>query len=220
MSDPSIQEVSYIQQNCFFTSHDPTGSEKEIWLILHGYGQLAEFFLRKFRPFFDASTLFVAPEGIHRSYREGFFGRVGANWMTKHHRETDIINGMRYLDAVMEKVLKKYEEIPAINVLGFSQGAATVSRWVTQSHYTIDKMVLWGGGLAVDLDKVQLQEKAKGLHLILATGDNDPLITPERLKEHVDQVETLALRKLSNFSYNGGHELDEQLLRQIIENRH
>ncbi|HSI76892.1 MAG TPA: hypothetical protein VK957_13400, partial [Lunatimonas sp.] len=112
MSDPSIQLVSYTQQNYFLTSHTPIGSEKEIWLILHGYGQLAEYFLRKFRRFFDPSLLFVAPEGINRSYREGFSGRVGANWMTKHQRETDITNGMNYLNAVMENVLKPFDEKP------------------------------------------------------------------------------------------------------------
>lgn len=216
MSDPIEQRVSYIQQNYFLTSHTPSGSEKEIWLILHGYGQLAEFFLRKFRPFFDPSRLFVAPEGINRSYREGFSGRVGANWMTKHQREIDIINGMNYLNAVMENVLKPFVDKPELNVLGFSQGAATVSRWVEQSSLPIQKMVLWGGALAVDLDKEELQEKAKNLHLILATGDDDPLITPERVKEHLDQIGKLAFREHSNFTYKGGHDLDEQLLHQII----
>lgn len=216
MSDPTRQLVSYSQENHFFTSHHPTGLEKEIWLVLHGYGQLAEFFLRKFRPFFDPSRLFVAPEGINRSYREGFSGRVGANWMTKHQRETDIINGMNYLNAVAGNVLKTYGEKPEINVLGFSQGAATVSRWVVQSPLPIQKLVLWGGALAVDLDKQKLQEKAKNLHLILATGDNDPLITPDKMKEHLDHVGTFAFRKLSNFTYTGGHDLDGQLLYQII----
>ncbi|WP_158858966.1 alpha/beta hydrolase [Lunatibacter salilacus] len=216
MNDLGKQQVSYTQQNYFLTSHDPSGTEKEIWLILHGYGQLAEFFLRKFRPFFDSSRLFVAPEGINRSYLEGFSGRVGANWMTKHQRETDILNGMNYLNAVVKEVLKTFDDRPEINVLGFSQGAATVSRWVVQSPLPIQKMVLLGGALAVDLDKEKLQEKAKNLHLILATGNSDPLITPERLKEQLGHVETVAFRKLSNFTYAGGHELDEQLLRQII----
>ncbi len=217
MSDSSIQQVTYRQQSNFLTSQPPTGSEKEIWLVLHGYGQLAEFFLRKFRPFFNHSRLFVAPEGINRSYREGFSGRVGANWMTKHHRENDIVNGMNYLNAVVDKVLIPFNIMPEINVLGFSQGAASVSRWVIQSRYAVEKMVLWGGGLAIDLDRDQLKEKAKNLHLILATGDNDPLITPEKMKEHLEHIGTLALQKFSNFTYAGGHDLDELLLRQILE---
>lgn len=219
MSEPSIQQVSYTQQNFFLTSHAPTGSEKEIWLILHGYGQLAEFFLRKFKPLFNSSRIFVAPEGINRSYREGFSGRVGANWMTKHHRETDILNGMNYLNAVMEKVLTPFGERPEINVLGFSQGAATISRWVNQSPLSVSKMLLWGGGLAVDLDKDQFQKKAKSLHLILATGDNDPLVTPDRMKEQMEQISIFPFGKLSNYTYAGGHDLEEHLLRQIIESK-
>nr|MBI1228490.1 alpha/beta hydrolase [Cytophagales bacterium] len=208
--------VAYTQQSHFVTSHAPTGLETEIWLVLHGYGQLSEFFIRKFRPVFDASRLIIAAEGIHRSYREGFSGRVGANWMTKYRRETDIGNGMRYLDAVVDSVLKYYNALPVVNVFGFSQGAATVSRWVAHTHLPVAKMVLWGGGLAHDLDGHVMREVAKGIDITLVAGDNDPFIPKELIEEQLQRLKNFPFKSLHERTFNGAHDLNEQLLLEII----
>jgi len=208
--------VAYTQQSHFVTSHAPTGLETEIWLILHGYGQLSEFFIRKFRPVFDASRLIVAAEGIHRGYREGFSGRVGANWMTKHRRETDIENGMRYLDAVVDAVMNYYEVFPTINAFGFSQGAATVSRWVAHTALPVEKMVLWGGGLAHELDENVMREVAKGLDVTLVAGDKDPFIPGEVLEEQFERMGKFSFRNLQKRTFDGAHDLNERLLVEIL----
>ena len=56
---------------------------KEIWIVCHGYGQLAKFFIRKFKILQKESVYIVAPQGFHKFYLKGFSGRVGASWMTK-----------------------------------------------------------------------------------------------------------------------------------------
>lgn len=39
-------------------------AEREVWFVLHGYGQLADRFLRHFDPIDDGTRLIVAPEGL------------------------------------------------------------------------------------------------------------------------------------------------------------
>ena len=99
------KSISFQYQAQYSVSHEPTFEEKEIWLLLHGYGQLAEFFLRKFQGFDSSDRLFVVPEATNYGYLTGFSGRVGANWMTKHERETAIQNNHNYLDLLMEDLL-------------------------------------------------------------------------------------------------------------------
>ena len=56
------------------------GTERKGTLfVLHGYGQLPEYFIRKFRPLSQAGWHVVAPEGAHRFYLQGTEGRVGAS---------------------------------------------------------------------------------------------------------------------------------------------
>ena len=46
------------------------GVEGEVWLVLHGYSQLAGGFLRWFEPAARPGRLIVAPEGLSRAYFE------------------------------------------------------------------------------------------------------------------------------------------------------
>ena len=92
------KSINFQYQAHYSVTHEPTFEEKEIWLVLHGYGQLAEFFIGKFQGFDSSERLFVAPEATNYGYLTGLAGRVGANWMTKHEREIAIENNHRYLD--------------------------------------------------------------------------------------------------------------------------
>ena len=63
-----------------------------IWLALHGYGQLVEYFKRHFVPLSQDTRAFLFPQGPHKFYLQGTEGRVGASWMTKEDRLIDIDN--------------------------------------------------------------------------------------------------------------------------------
>jgi hypothetical protein len=63
---------------------------KKVWIVLHGYAMLSEFFIKKFENLNDGSTLIIAPEALNRFYIDGTYNRVGASWMTKEERITDI----------------------------------------------------------------------------------------------------------------------------------
>mgnify|MGYP005635791035 FL=1 len=54
---------------------------KSVLLVVHGYRQLAESFIKKFEPLLNEGVMVIAPEGLHRFYIEGYTGDVGASWM-------------------------------------------------------------------------------------------------------------------------------------------
>ena len=99
---------------------------KNLLIAMHGYGQLAEYFIRKFNGCSKDFTI-LAPEGPHRFYKNGYSGRVGASWMTKEAREDDIDDNLNWLTKWLTAHLKEntYEKIV---LLGFSQGGATAAR--------------------------------------------------------------------------------------------
>ncbi|MBK6951958.1 MAG: hypothetical protein IPH24_07885 [Crocinitomicaceae bacterium] len=87
----------------YFSHGNPQA--KNLVVVLHGYGQLASYFIQKFE-FLDPENYYViAPEGLHRFYLNGTSGRVGASWMTKENREDDITNYLLYLNALLEKII-------------------------------------------------------------------------------------------------------------------
>src|SRR2546426_12690078 len=131
----------------YFTLGSPQHAA-DVWLVCHGYGQLASRFLERFRPIAAERRCIVAPEGLSRFYltESPAERRVGASWMTREDRLHEIDDYVRYLDAVYREVLGRVEGPAArVTALGFSQGTATVSRWAALGQSRLHHVVLWGG---------------------------------------------------------------------------
>jgi predicted esterase len=199
----------------FRTSHEIHGTEKEILIALHGYGQLAEFFLKKLEPLFNQDRLIVVPEATNCYYLQGFTGRVGANWMTRHERESAIINNNTYLYRILDSLLIHFDQRPKIKVLGFSQGAATASRWVSQLPFPVDTLILWGGGFAHDLELGKSPLQLKKTKCIMAVGDRDEFITEDSLSKQDELIKAMDLQ-VERIKYPGGHDLDMNVLSHLF----
>ncbi|MFD2202397.1 alpha/beta hydrolase [Shivajiella indica] len=209
-------DIKYEHLAHFRASHDITYRENEMLFVLHGYGQLSEFFLKKLSPLFSEERLIVAPEATNYHYLQGFSGRVGANWMTKHERESAISNNNNYLNAILELLLSNYKSFPILKVLGFSQGAATATRWVSQLKVPIETLILWGGGFAHDLEPEKASLKLKKTNCFIATGDRDEFITEESMSKQDELIKAMRL-KVERVVYPGGHDLDLGVLSHLIE---
>jgi predicted esterase len=185
-------------------------AEREVWFVLHGYGQLAARFLRHFEPLDDGTRLIVAPEGLSRFYltEDPAERRVGASWMTKEDRLAEIDDYVRYLDAVYVAVVGSSRA--RVTVLGFSQGAATACRWTTLGASKVARLIVWGGEVPPDLDIKTLQAR----RLSLAYGSHDEYFTPKvvaateaRLREQGVPYELVP--------FDGGHEINGPLLKKL-----
>jgi predicted esterase len=207
--------ITYRHRGHYSMSHLPNRTEKEIIFALHGYGQLAEYFLKKFEPIFHENRLIVVPEATNYAYQKGFSGRVGAIWMTSHERETAIENNNHFLNEILESVLMKFNHKPSVKVIGFSQGAATASRWVCQSPVKVDKLVLWSGGFAHDLDLSLAGEKLKNTSVVVVMGNADPMITQESIQKQNEFIETLPF-EVEKLEFQGLHDINLPLLKSIF----
>lgn len=189
---------------------------KHIWFVLHGYGQLAEYFIRKFNTIAKQSDICViAPEGLSRFYLEAQQhgvrknNRVGASWMTRENRLTDIENYLRYLNAVYHNVVGNTQA--SVTILGFSQGSATATRWALDGQVNFSRLILWAGLFPPDMD---IQKGIELLHdkkVHLVYGKNDPFLTDERFAEMKMLTEKLRV-PINIQSFEGGHEIDEPTL--------
>lgn len=208
--------VSYEAEYC--VSHEPNFQEEEIWILFHGYGQLAEFFIRKFLPFDQNHRLFIAPEATNYSYLKDFSGRVGANWMTSHERELAIENNHRYLDKLVDGILSGFENAPKVHVLGFSQGVATATRWASCWEGKVNKFILWAGGFAHDLQLNVSREKFLDTEFISVLGDQDEFMNSENLQKQ-EEIVNLLEKKVKRINFSGGHIIDSEVLKDLFEKK-
>ena len=196
---------------------------REIWLVCHGYRQLARRFLPRFASLDDGTRLIVAPEGLSRFYlhdSEGSHGKevpIGATWMTREDRENEITDYVEFLDAVLGEVSEGAGgEIARLTVFGFSQGVHTASRWVAAAETAVERLILWGAYLPDDFDLDRGPERLESTELILVRGLLDPYVSEGA---HASQEARLAELGIpfKTLTHTGGHELDPTLLRQIAD---
>ena len=131
-----------------------SAATRRVWFVAHGYGQLAAYFIRHFAFLTqaDPTLVVVAPEGLSKFYLNGTSGRVGATWMTREDRLTEIDDYVGYLNQLAANVLASCSREVEITVLGFSQGAATVSRWLSRAPFWPARLVLWAGAFPPDME--------------------------------------------------------------------
>ena len=185
---------------------------KEIWIVCHGYGQLAKFFIRKFKILQKEGVHIVAPQGFHKFYLKGFSGRVGASWMTKENRDDEITDHCNFLEQLTDHLIHSASKNCKINVLGFSQGAATISRWSLKTKYSVNTFVLWAGKIASDFDFDKYKSKHPNTNNYIIFGTRDQFYPVKTIKEYKTEMKELDATWIS---YDGDHSIHSDTLHTI-----
>lgn len=187
---------------------------RRLWIVLHGYGHLARYFLNKFLGA-EKDQCIVAPEGLSRFYLDPEHRRVGATWMTREDRELEIQDQITYLDSLHHALLPELaKNIPA-GVLGFSQGVATACRWAMHGNTILDRMVLWGGGIPPELERTALQQGLQRVHVALVHGNDDALVPLSVLENNQLRLNAAQVRHEVH-TFKGGHDLDPVVLQRCL----
>ncbi|TGD80606.1 alpha/beta hydrolase [Hymenobacter wooponensis] len=189
---------------------------RRVWFVCHGYGQLAAYFIRHFAHLTEADPqlVVVAPEGLSRFYLQGTGGRIGATWMTREDRLTEIDDYVGYLNQLAEAVLSEASPLVQVTVLGFSQGAATVSRWLSRAHFRPVHLILWAGAFPPDMDFTVATHLLHKLPVTLVCGDEDEFIKPEHVEQQRDFLRKLGVEP-QVLSFAGKHTLSAPVLRGL-----
>lgn len=204
----------------YYTLGNATGgtAAPEIWFVLHGYAQLARYFIRPFDAIATDTRLIVAPEALNRYYFETAPGehaadaRVAATWMTREDREHEIDDYLEYLDRLAEHVSGDVASA-AITVLGFSQGAATASRWAARGRTKIDRVILWGASIAHELEPEP--ELFRGADLTIAIGNADAHVNEARIEREHERLTEAGLDH-TLLRYDGGHRIEPEALGMVV----
>ena len=204
MEEPKQHQILTTRHAHFYTLGTLNADEQRIWIVIHGYGQMARFFIRKFGHLSDKGDFIIAPEGLSKYYLNDGSGRVGASWMTKENRLDEIEDQINYLDQIVEDLDLKNKQL---NVLGFSQGVSTVFRWVSKGKVYPDKVVFWSGRLPDE----DVEKDFTDLPVTFVYGDDDEFL---HLMNEEEQKEILK-RNFPNFKlevFKGKHVITSELL--------
>lgn len=196
----------------YYVQGEISSDTRHLWIVCHGYGYLAGRFIGQLDCLKAEDTVIVCPEGLHRYYLNGMDGKVGASWMTREDRLSDIKDYVAFMEHLYSELMKQVDtDSVTINVLGFSQGTATVCRWLGNGKSKVNNLMLWGGGIPSDLDFKSAVPILNSLNLKLVVGRKDEFIKEDDIKEHQGLLNENFI-KFELIRYDGGHQLDSLTL--------
>lgn len=185
----------------------------EIIFVFHGYAQLAKDFIQNFESILNESRFIIAPEGLNKFYSKGFFGKVGASWMTKEDRENEIKGNLNFCDNIYNHFAEHLNEEIKIKLFGFSQGGATASRWFVNSKLQNAELILWGSSIPHDIDYQKLRSKLiQPVKIII--GGNDEFISNENLTTELNRLKENEI-EFELKKYPGKHNIQPGLLKKL-----
>ena len=200
-----------------------------LWVVCHGYRQLAGRFIGRFTGVAETGKTVVAPEGLSRFYLDpgggahGPEARIGATWMTREDREAEIHDYVRYLDAVVDRWTGRAADADdwtgrpeqgGPTVLGFSQGCHTACRWVALGRTRPARLVLWGALLPVDPPLSDYAMRLAAAEVVLVRGMDDPWAKDTAFRGCADRLGAAGV-STRVLTYDGGHRVDPGLVAEL-----
>lgn len=204
-----IQRTAHIAE----LGNDITKS-KQIWMVLHGYGQLANRIVRKFDKLNLDDIYAIAPEGLNKFYWHDENRTPVATWMTKHERLDEIDNYLNYLDQVYESMIVPHLDHATFSILGFSQGTATMWRWVTHKQPKLTKLIQWAGEFPPEPDYASHLDYLKGIDLNYVYGKQDKFIKGPFGDKIFKQIEEKPF-DMKILAFEGEHRIDRAVLKSL-----
>lgn len=214
------EHAIHIQKTAFYSLSGTTDTPSDVWFVLHGYGQLSRYFIKHFDVVLDEHTLVIAPEAPSRFYLSNDYGRVGASWMTKHERESDILDINAYLNQLFDTLSERYSfsAETRFHFLGFSQGVPVLCRWLAQRNENVEQLILWAGAVPHDMPLDQLKQLLLRGRSCIVYGTEDPYLKqPEVpiLKTALNQQQL----PVDIYTFPGEHTLDADTLRMLKDKK-
>ena len=218
-SDPKTGAIEHhlkVERTARYWTLGTPESAEEVWLVLHGYKQLARRFIRRFKPIDNGLRLIVAPEALSRFYvsqeqgRHGVASVVGATWMTREDRLNEIRDYVEYLDQLVVRIEGETGKVP-LTVVGFSQGVATAARWAISGSRAPSRLILWGDFSPPDIDLKLAHQRLESVELIMVRGTEDRALSSQLKQEEDERLREGGI-DYRTISYPGGHDIDEQTL--------
>lgn len=169
----------------------------------HGYGQTAEDELALLSQI-PGSERFArcSIEALHPFINAK--SKPGASWMTGREREIRITENVRYVDAVLERVIAELPVDGRLVLHGFSQGAAMACRTAVLGRHAVAAVLLLGGDLPPELGDLT---RMRVVHL--GRGERDRLYRQKRFESDCARLREAGIEPMV-CEYTGGHAPTEE----------
>ncbi len=205
--EPVVRASLQYARTGYYALRPPaSGVAPEYLLVaLHGWGQSARWFARRFESLEQLPVYVAAPQGPHQFYLDLESKKVGFNWLTAYEKPDNIADVNRLIDAVIDEAQRQAgsTSLP-VYVLGFSQGAVMAWRYALHAGDKVAGIVVCCADLAPDV--AERLENAPRWRTLLVYGTDDGIVPQGKIDEAQSTLTALGWQ-YDLLEFEGGHDL-------------
>lgn len=213
---PIRLESLVIEQAVDFAVLPPysTINEETILLVvLHGYGQNCERFIRVFEPLQHRNILVVAPQAPHQFYVKMNPKIVGFTWLTQYQRDRSIDEFVNYMQRLLGRIVEMHScNRERVFFLGFSQGVSMAYRAAVSGKLPVAGVIACGADLPPDVSKKL--SHAQRFPVYIAHGIEDTVVPLEKARQAQATLRANNFQ-VEPFFFPGGHEIPGEVVEKF-----
>ena len=209
--------ISFEFSSSYITYNQLTDNTENIWIVFHGYGQLSKYFIRRFDVLDRDKNYIIAPQGLSKFYVDEDYKNVGASWLTKEDRGSDLLNQQKYLIKLMDELKLKidFSKIK-INFFGFSQGVSALTRLLMNYNMKVNNIIIWAGWVPDEFFNIN-KDVLKDTNLFFVVGNKDKYYNNPIIKGYLKKFKNILNKEIDYSVFDGGHIVDRKVLKKINE---
>jgi predicted esterase len=193
-----------IRHTVYYTVQAPEGNGPHpVLIVLHGFGQRADEFIRVFETLPSRGILVAAPQAPHHFYPQFPRREVGFSWLTRYERDQSIADFIGYMRRFVELLRTEHAaDLTRLYVLGFSQGVSMACRFWVHSAVSVRGVIACSSDLPPDV--AERLDTAPPAKILLVHGRDDRLVplTKSREAEAILRAHAIPVELIE---FDGGH---------------
>lgn len=181
--------------------------------VLHGWGQNAPSFLRRFAALKKSNVVVVAPQAPHQFYLDMETKKVGFSWLTAYDRRTAMQDITAMLDTVLSAVKQEFDMEVEPFLLGFSQGVSIAYRYAILGANPVSGVIACGGDLPPDV-AAALPSRTP-VPVLLIHGKRDGIVPVSKCEAAAAGLSALGWNHESRI-FDGDHDIPGEIVEDLF----
>jgi predicted esterase len=205
-----------IAHTVYYAVHTPEGKGPHRTLIvLHGFGQRAEEFIKVFEKLPPQGILVAAPQAPHQFYPRFPAREVGFSWLTRYERDQSIADFIGYMRQFLELLkTERNADLTRLYVLGFSQGVSMAYRFWVHRAAPVRGLIACSSDLPPDVAERLGSMPPAPILLVHGRDDQIVPIAKSREAEAILRAQAIPAELLE---FDGGHYVPSQAIDRVAQ---
>jgi predicted esterase len=213
---PLLNGKMQMSHTVYYSVHAPDqNGPHPALMVLHGFGQRADEFIKVFAALPSQGILVAAPQAPHHFYPQFPSREVGFSWLTRYERDQSVVDFIGYMRQFVELLQNQHAaDMAQLYVLGFSQGVSMAFRFWVHRAAPLRGVIACSSDLPPDV--AARLDAAPPVKILLFHGRHDQIMPLAKSREAATILQARS-HAAELVEFDGGHYVPSLAVERVAQ---